>query len=53
MLIWYPLLPGYDVNSFMNQVLLAFTELLPGFETFWHIDLDVRYTGQWYNLSED
>lgn len=49
---WYPPLAEGDL-TFMNQVLLLFAELHPEFETFWHMELDIRYTGHWYNLLKN
>ena len=49
---WYPPLAEGDL-TFMNQVLLLFAELHPEFETFWHMELDIRYTGHWFNLLKN
>lgn len=52
MTTWYPPLAEDDL-TFMNQALLLFAELHPEFETFWHMELDIRYTGHWYNLLKN
>lgn len=37
----------------LNMALLVFAELHPEFDHFWQTELDVRYTGHWYNLLEN
>ena len=37
----------------LNQALQVFAKLHPEFDHFWQTELDVRYTGHWYNLLEN
>ena len=48
---WYPK-SSLKVES-LNQALQVFAELHPEFDHFWQTELDVRYTGHWYNLLEN
>ena len=48
---WYPK-STLKVES-LNQGLQVFAELHPEFDHFWQMELDVRYTGHWYNLLEN
>ena len=48
---WYPK-SSLKVES-LNQALQVFAELHPDFDHFWQMELDVRYTGHWYNLLEN
>lgn len=48
---WYPK-STLNVES-LNQALQVFAELHPEFDHYWQTELDVRYTGHWYNLLEN
>lgn len=48
---WYPK-STLNVEG-LNQALQVFAELHPEFDHFWQTELDVRYTGHWYNLLEN
>lgn len=48
---WYPK-STLQVES-LNQGLQVFAELHPEFDHFWQMELDVRYTGHWYNFLEN
>ena len=48
---WYPKSP-LKVES-LNQALQVFAKLHPEFVHFWQTELDVRYTGHWYNLLKN
>ena len=48
---WYPK-SSLKVES-LNQALQVFAELHLEFDHFWQTELDVRYTGHWYNLLEN
>lgn len=51
MSLWYP--KSTPKVESLNQGLQVFAELHPEFDHFWQMELDVRYTGHWYNLLEN
>lgn len=48
---WYPEIdPGGGQSLHMNQPLQLFSIMNPDFAFVWQFELDVRYTGNWYNF---
>ncbi|KAL9065100.1 MAG: hypothetical protein Q9161_008447 [Pseudevernia consocians] len=51
--VWYPTIDQRGVQSLhMNQPLQLFSIMNPDFVFVWQFELDVRYTGNWYNFLE-
>ena len=52
--IWYPTIGQAGGQSLhMNQPLQLFSVTNPDFVFVWQFELDVRYTGNWYNFLEN
>lgn len=50
---WYPAInQGGGQALHMNQPLQLFSVMNPDFRFVWQFELDVRYTGNWYNFLE-
>lgn len=51
--VWYPTIDqGGGQSLHMNQPLQLFSMMNPDFVFVWQSELDVRYTGNWYNFLE-
>ena len=51
--VWYPTIDqGGGQSLHMNQPLQLFSIMNPDFAFVWQFELDVRYTGNWYNFLE-
>ncbi|CAF9919556.1 MAG: hypothetical protein ALECFALPRED_001216 [Alectoria fallacina] len=51
---WYPTIDQIGGQSLhMNQPLQLFSIMNPDFASVWQFELDVRYTGNWYNFLEN
>lgn len=52
--LWYPKIDqGGGQSLHMNQPLQLFSIMNPNFAFVWQFELDVRYTGNWYNFLEN